>query len=61
MSVTEVALRNGVTRQTLHAWLRRYANGGLAALADKSSNPESCSHQMSLPLLDLSHLGASPA
>ncbi len=47
MTVTEVAARNGVTRQTLHAWLRRYANGGMAALADKSSKPESCPHQIS--------------
>jgi transposase InsO family protein len=41
-----VARRNGVSRQTLHTWLRHYANGGLAALADKSSKPESCPHQM---------------
>jgi transposase-like protein len=37
MSVTEVAQRNGVTRQSVHIWLRRYAEGGLAALADKGS------------------------
>jgi transposase-like protein len=47
MSVTEVAQRNGVTRQSVHSWLRRYARGGMAALADKSSKPESCPHQMS--------------
>ncbi|MGA7417598.1 MAG: helix-turn-helix domain-containing protein [Acidimicrobiales bacterium] len=29
-TVTEVATRYGVTRQTVHSWLRRYANGGLA-------------------------------
>jgi transposase InsO family protein len=46
MSVTEVARRNGVSRQSVHTWLRRYANGGMAALADKSSRPESCPHQM---------------
>lgn len=46
MSVTEVAQRNGVTRQSVHTWLRRYADGGMAALADKSSKPESCPHQM---------------
>ena len=27
VSVTDVARRNGVSRQTVHAWLRRYANG----------------------------------
>jgi transposase InsO family protein len=47
MSVTEVAQRNGVTRQSVHTWLRRYAQGGMTALADKSSKPESCPHQMS--------------
>jgi transposase len=46
--VTEVARRYGVARQTVHGWLARYANGGgLAGLADRSSRPESCPHQMS--------------
>ena len=45
-SVTEVARRNGVARQTVHDWLRRYAGGGLAGLADRSSRPTSCPHQM---------------
>src|SRR5277367_4817886 len=51
MSVTDVARRNGVSRQTLHTWLRRYAEGGMAALAEKSSKPESCPHQMA-PLIE---------
>jgi transposase InsO family protein len=46
LSVTDVAVRNGVTRQSVHTWLRRYAEGGLAALADKSSKPGTCPHQM---------------
>ena len=47
-AVTEVARRYGVARQTVHQWLVRYANdGGLAGLADRSSRPESCPHQMS--------------
>ena len=45
-SVTDVARRYGVARQTVHAWLRRYAAGGLAGLADRSSRPVSCPHQM---------------
>ena len=45
-SVTDVAKRNGVSRQTVHAWLRRYANQGLGSLADKSKKPEHCPHQM---------------
>ncbi len=53
-SVVEVARRNGVTRQTVHVWLRRYANdGGLGGLADRSSRPASCPHQM-LPALEAS-------
>jgi transposase InsO family protein len=50
MSVTDVARRNGVSRQSVHTWLRRYAEGGMAALADKSSKPESCPHQMAPPV-----------
>jgi transposase InsO family protein len=45
-TVTDVAMRNGVTRQTVHTWLRRYANSGVAGLVDKTSKPESCPHQM---------------
>ena len=45
-SVTDVARRYGVGRQTVHAWLRRYAAGGLSGLADRSSRPSSCPHQM---------------
>jgi transposase InsO family protein len=45
--VTEVARRYGVARQTVHEWLSRYANdGGLGGLADRSSRPQSCPHQM---------------
>jgi transposase InsO family protein len=46
--VTVVARRYGVARQTVHEWLRRYANdGGLGGLADRSPRPDSCPHQMS--------------
>jgi transposase len=45
-SVTVVARRFGVARQTVHAWLVRYACGGLAGWADQSSRPLSCPHQM---------------
>jgi transposase InsO family protein len=45
-TVTDVAKRNGVTRQTVHTWLRRYASSGVAGLVDKTSKPESCPHQM---------------
>jgi transposase InsO family protein len=46
-TVVDVARRNGVSRQTVHVWLREYASRGLAGLADKSSRPASCPHQMS--------------
>ena len=45
--VTEAAARAGVSRQSVHAWLRRYEQGGLGALADRSRRPESCPHQVS--------------
>jgi transposase InsO family protein len=45
-SVTDVARRCGVARQTVHVWLRRYASQGLAGLIDGSARPLSCPHQM---------------
>jgi transposase InsO family protein len=50
VSVTEVARRYGVARQTVHGWLRRYAEGGLGGLADRSPRPASCPHQMPAPV-----------
>jgi transposase InsO family protein len=46
VSVTEAAQRAGVTRQSVHRWLRHYAAQGLAGLADRPSAPGSCPHQM---------------
>jgi transposase InsO family protein len=46
LTVIEVAERYGVSRQTVHGWLRRYATGGLDALADRSHRPDTCPHQM---------------
>jgi len=43
--VKDVATRYGIDRRTLHRWLVRYANEGLAALADRSSKPDRCPHQ----------------
>jgi transposase-like protein len=45
-AVTDVARRYGVARQTVHVWLRAYAAEGLRGLADRSSRPLSCPHQM---------------
>jgi transposase len=44
--ITDVAVLYGVSRKTVHKWLRRYAAEGLRGLADRSSRPESCPHQM---------------
>jgi transposase len=43
-SVTEVARRFGVSRQSVHAWLRRYAAD--QGWGDRSSRPHGCPHQM---------------
>ena len=34
VDVVEVAKRYGVCRQTVHTWLRKYANSGFSALVD---------------------------
>jgi transposase InsO family protein len=44
--VKDVAIRYGVDRRTLHRWLVRYATEGLGALADRSSRPDRCPHQI---------------
>ena len=45
--VLEVAARSGVSRQSVHAWIRRYEQGGLGALADRPRRPDTCPHQVS--------------
>ncbi|HKS52343.1 MAG TPA: helix-turn-helix domain-containing protein, partial [Pseudonocardiaceae bacterium] len=40
-----VATQFGVSRQTLHTWLTRYARDGLAGLMDRSHRPCGCLHQ----------------
>jgi transposase InsO family protein len=45
-TVTDVAVRFGVTRQTVHRWLRHYAADGIAGLVDGSARPLSCPHQI---------------
>jgi transposase InsO family protein len=45
--ISAVARRYGVSRQTVHAWLRRYAReGAVLNLEDRSSRPHGCPHQM---------------
>lgn len=45
-TVTEVATKFGVSRQSVHTWLKRYESGGLAALEDRSSRPVHSPTQM---------------
>ncbi len=47
LSISQVASKVGVSRQTLHAWLARYEAQGLEGLMDRSHRPVSCPHQMS--------------
>ena len=46
-TVTDVAARFGVSRQTVHAWLAKYEASGLDGLGDGSHRPRGCPHQMS--------------
>jgi transposase InsO family protein len=45
--VVEVAARYEVSRQSVHDWIRRYAEGGLGGLMNRSKRPDSCPHQVS--------------
>ncbi len=49
-TITETAARFGVSRKTMHAWLRRYEDEGLAGLADRSHRPLRVPHQMPAPV-----------
>nr|WP_319018791.1 IS481 family transposase [Microbispora sitophila] len=46
-SVSETAAQIGVSRQTVHSWLRRYRESGLSGLADRSRRPKSSPSQLS--------------
>jgi transposase InsO family protein len=49
--ISTVACRYGVSRQSVHAWLRRYArDGAVLNLEDRSSRPHGCPHQMAAEL-----------
>lgn len=45
--ITEVAAEVGVSRQSVHSWMARYRDGGLAGLADRSQRPRSSPTQAS--------------
>ena len=50
LSISQVADKVGVSRQTLHAWLAHYEAQGLEGLVDRSHRPVSCPHQMPAPV-----------
>ena len=45
LSISQVASKVGVSRQTVHAWLARYEAQGLEGLTDRSHRPVRCPHQ----------------
>src|SRR5688500_4932674 len=49
-SVSEVAGEIRGSRQSVHAWVRRYRDAGLAGLADRSHRAMSCPHRASAEL-----------
>jgi transposase-like protein len=46
VSVSEVAVRCGMLRQSVHPWLRRCDREGPSGLADRSKRPGSFPHQL---------------
>jgi transposase len=45
-TVSEVALKFGVSRPSVHTWMKRYEEGGLEALAERSSRPSTSPAQI---------------
>lgn len=45
-SVTELAARFGISRQTAYKWIRRYSDSGIEALQDLPRRPNSCPHRI---------------
>jgi transposase InsO family protein len=45
-SITDIAAKFNVTRQTVYRWLAKYEEGGSEALADESHRPLHVPHQM---------------
>ncbi len=53
--VVEVARRLGVSRQSVHNWIARYEQGGLASLADRLHRPRSCNETGGMGSLEQLH------
>ncbi len=52
-TLTEVALRYGVSRPTVRLWRERYREGGRAGLVDRSHGAHGCPHRMSEAIEEL--------
>jgi transposase len=50
LTVSEVAEKVGVSRQSLYRWMARYEEDGLDGLAEQSHRPNRCPHQMAAEL-----------
>ena len=50
-SIAELCRRYGVSRQTGHKWIRRFRDGGVQGLHDRSRRPLSCSHSVPDPVV----------
>jgi transposase InsO family protein len=46
LTVTEVAEKFAISRQSIYRWMARYEEGGLEALAERSHRPRSSPHQI---------------
>jgi hypothetical protein len=46
LTITETAEAFGVSRQSIYRWMRRYEEGGIGSLAERSHRPKSCPHQL---------------
>ena len=51
-SFAELCRRFGVSRKTGYKWARRFDEGGVSALDDRSRRPHSCPHKTPQPLVD---------
>lgn len=50
VSIVEVTIRFGVSRQFIHSWLLHYEMEGMPGLTERSHRPQRCKHQMSFPV-----------
>lgn len=51
-TVVELADRYEISRKTAYKWIDRYADGGPAALGDRSRRPKGCPHQTAGEIVD---------